>query len=110
MSEQNKPAHTIRGRAGAGLKLTIWKHESGDKGPWFTATPTRSYKTQDGQWKDSTSFNDSDFLELAEMFREARAFVLKEQAQAKASGQARDDEQNGYAEQEVERKRAGQGR
>jgi hypothetical protein len=105
MSEPNKPAATIRGRAGTGRKLTLWRHES-DKGlPRFTATPTRSYK-QDGQWKETSSFSDQDFLELAEMFREARAFVLKEQAQAKASGQARDEEQAGYADQEVERKRA----
>jgi hypothetical protein len=106
MSDKQKPAHTIRGRAGTGLKLTLWRHES-DRGPWFTATPTRSYKTQDGHWAETNSYSPDDFLELAEMFREARAFVLKEQAQAKASGQTRDEEQTGYADQEVERKRAG---
>ena len=106
MTEKNKPAHTIRGSAGSGLKVTIWRHES-DKGPWFTATPTRSYKTQDGQWKESTSFNQEQWLELGEMFREARTWALKEQAAAKSAGHAQDTEDAAHADREDERKRAG---
>jgi len=102
--EKNKPTHTIRGSAGTGLKLAIWRHDS-EKGPWFSATLTRSYKTDDGQWKESSSINQDQFLEVAEMMREARAFVLQEQAKAKAAGQAHDD-QAGYSERE-ERKQAG---
>jgi hypothetical protein len=106
MTEKNKPAHTIRGSVGSGLKLTIWPHES-DKGPWFTATPTKSYK-DDAGWHETTSFKQQDFLELSEMFREAHAWV-KEQTRAQAAQQSQDTPQGGYAEQET-RKRAGRAR
>ncbi|HLJ97641.1 MAG TPA: hypothetical protein VKU02_31055 [Gemmataceae bacterium] len=105
MSEKNKPAHTIRGTPGSGLKLTLWKHDS-DKGPWYSATPSRSYKDGD-QWKESTSFSQQDFLELAEMFREAHAWT-KEQARTRSAQQSQDTPQASYAEQERERKRAGE--
>jgi hypothetical protein len=104
MPEQNKPAHKIRGSAGSGLTLTLWKHDS-DKGPWYTATPNRRYN-QDGQWKDSNSYSQQDFLELAEMFREAHAWV-KEQAKTRTADQGQEAEQGGYADRETGRKRAG---
>jgi hypothetical protein len=105
MTEKNKPAHKIRGSAGSGLSLTIWKHES-DKGPWFSATPSRSYR-QGEEWKDSNSYGQSDFLELAEMFREARTWIIKEQAAAKAAEPGHDAEQQSYSDRETGRKRAG---
>lgn len=108
MPEQNRPATTIRGSVGSGLKLAIWKHDS-DKGPWYTASPTRSYKDDAGQWHDSTSFKQQDFLEVAEMFREAHAWV-KEQTRAQATQHGQDAEPGGYASAETERKRAGGGR
>jgi hypothetical protein len=100
----NRPAHTIRGTPGTGLKLTLWKHDS-DKGPWYSATPSRSYKDGD-QWKESTSFSQQDFLEIAEMFREAHAWV-KEQARSRPVQQSQDAEPTTLAERETERKRAG---
>jgi hypothetical protein len=99
----NRPAHKIRGSAGSGLSLTIWKHES-DKGPWYSATPSRSYKQGD-EWKESNSYSQQDFLELAEMFREAHAWI-KEQARTRVSDQGQVAEQTGYADKETESKRA----
>jgi hypothetical protein len=100
----NRPAHKIRGSAGSGLSLTIWKHES-DKGPWYSATPSRSYKQGD-EWKESNSYSQQDFLELAEMFREAHAWV-KEQARGRVAEQSQEAEQTGYADKETVSKRAG---
>ena len=102
MTEKSKPAHKIRSGA---LTVTLWKHE-GDKGPWFTATPMRSYKQGD-EWKETNSYGQEDFLELAEMFREARAWVIKEKAAAKAVDQGRDPDQSRYSDRETGRKRAG---
>ncbi len=106
MTEKNKPAHKIRGSVGSGLSLTIWKHDS-DKGPWYSATPSRSYKEGD-QWRESNSYSQQDFLELAEMFREAHTWV-KEQTRAQAAERSQDAPQAGYAEQETS-KRAGRAR
>src|SRR5262249_7968790 len=100
----NRPAHKIRGSAGSGLSLTIWKHDS-DKGPWYSATPSRSYK-QGEEWKESNSYSQQDFLELAEMFREAHAWV-KEHTRTRAADQGQEAAQASHAEQETERKRAG---
>jgi hypothetical protein len=108
MTEKQKPAHKIRGPVGSGLTLTLWEH-AGDKGPWYTATPSRSYKDGD-QWKESHSFNHQDLLELAEMFREAHAWT-KEQMRARSAPQSQGTEQPAHAEREAERetgrKRAG---
>jgi hypothetical protein len=104
MPEKNKPAHTIRGTPGTGLKLTIWENQS-DRGPWYSAKLTHSYKDGE-QWKESTSISQQDFLEVGEMFREARAWV-KEQARTRSPQQGSDTEPGGYADAETERKRAG---
>lgn len=37
-----KPAHKLRSGA---LTVTIWKNES-DKGPWYSVTPSRSFKQE----------------------------------------------------------------
>jgi hypothetical protein len=100
----NRPAHKIRGSAGSGLTLTIWQHDS-DKGHWYSATPSRSYKQGD-EWKESNSYSQQDFLELAEMFREAHSWV-KEQARARVTDQGQEAQQAGFAGKETERKRAG---
>jgi hypothetical protein len=104
MSEKNKPAHTIRGIPGSGLELTIWEHRS-EKGPWYSATPSRSYKDGE-QWKESTSFSQQDFLELAAMFRDAYDWI-REQARNRSAHQGADPEQISHADRQTERKRAG---
>ncbi len=105
MPEKNQPAHKIRGAGG--LTVTIWKND-GDNGPFYTVNATRSYKQGD-QWKETTSFHPQDLLEMAEMFREARAWI-KEHALAKAAEHGQDTDTAGYAERESGRKRAAGGR
>jgi hypothetical protein len=100
----NRPAFTIRGTPGTGLKLTLWKHDS-DNGPWYSAGVSRSYKDGE-QWKESASISQQDFLEVAEMFREAHAWV-REQARNRPVQQSQDAEPVTLAERETERKRAG---
>jgi hypothetical protein len=104
-TSSNKPAYTIRGSQGHGLKLTLWENQSEKGGIWFNATLTRSYKDQAGQWQETHSLSQQDFLEAAEMYREAHAWA-KEQARAKAAGQTQDVDQS-YTEHETARKQAG---
>jgi hypothetical protein len=81
MTDKAKPAHKIRSRA---LAVTIWKND-GDKGPWYSVTPSRSYKQGD-QWRESTSFGEDDLLPLAKLLDEAHSWILRaEQAERKAA-------------------------
>jgi hypothetical protein len=70
MSDKTKPAHKIQHR---GLCVTLWKND-GKNGPFYTATPSRRYK-QDEQWQDSDSFGEDDLLLLAELAKEAHAWI-----------------------------------
>ncbi len=102
MPEKNQPAHKIRGAGG--LTVTIWKND-GDNGPFYTVNAARSYKQGD-EWKETTSLHSQDLLELAEMLREARAWI-REHALARAAEHAPDTVPEGHAERETGRRRAG---
>jgi hypothetical protein len=63
--ETNKPAFTERF---GGLKGTIWRNPGTDGKPdRYTVSYSRSYKTADGQWKETTSFSTIDNLKLAHL-------------------------------------------
>ena len=76
----NKPAHKIRQGA---LTATIWKNDS-DKGPWFSVTPSRSYK-QGEEWKETDGFGFDDLLTLAKLIDQAHSWIM---AQPQAERQA----------------------
>jgi hypothetical protein len=65
------PAHKIRDGV---LQVTIWRN-SGDKGTWYSITHSRSYKAGDDAWKESDSLNADDCLPMAELIREAYAWI-----------------------------------
>ena len=102
MTEKNKPAHKIRNGA---LTVTIWKND-GENGPFYTATPSRSYK-QGEEWKETNSYHQQDLLALAKMLDQAETWIANEQAKAKAAQQSHEALEGGYAERETERKRVG---
>ena len=63
--ETNKPAFTERF---GGLKGTIWRNPGTDAKPdRYTVSYSRSYKTADGQWKETTSFSAIDNLKLGHL-------------------------------------------
>ncbi|EMI24075.1 hypothetical protein RESH_05397 [Rhodopirellula europaea SH398] len=63
--ETNKPAFTERF---GGLKGTIWRNPGTDGKPdRYTVSYSRSYKTADGQWKETTSFSAIDNLKLGHL-------------------------------------------
>jgi hypothetical protein len=76
-----KPAHKLRKGA---LTVTIWKND-GDKGPWYSVTPSRSFK-QGEEWKESDSFGDDDLLALAKLLDQADSWIQEQkQAERKAA-------------------------
>lgn len=77
-----KPAHTIRHGA---IKVTIWMNE-GEKGPWYSAVPSRSYK-QAEEWKDSDSFGEDELLIVSKLLDMAHSWIMAER-QTQPSQQA----------------------
>ena len=79
MSQQ--PAHKFRDGV---LQVTIWRN-SGDKGTYYSVVPTRSYKQDEDTWKETDSLNGDDCLAMAELIREAYAWIkVQRRADAKA--------------------------
>jgi hypothetical protein len=77
----NKPVHEI---PDGPLKVAIWKND-GEYGPMYSVTCRRRYK--DGEeWKDANSYGGDDLLPMAELFRDAYAWIRK---QKQADAQAR---------------------
>ncbi len=63
---KNPPADTIRY---GGLKAVIWKNTTQDdpQKVRYTVNYIRSYRNADGEWKDTTSFNEIDNLKLGQL-------------------------------------------
>jgi len=77
----SKPAHKLRDGL---LQVTIWRN-TGDNGPWYSITYTRSYKNDNGDWKESDSLPADDCLPMAELNREAYAWIkMQRRADSKA--------------------------
>ena len=68
MTQTNQPpADTIRY---GGLKAAIWRNTAQDDPQRirYTVNYIRSYKTADGQWKETTSFSEFDNLKLGQLY------------------------------------------
>jgi hypothetical protein len=75
------PAHRIR--CGV-LQVTIWRNH-GERGPWYSVVPTRSYKNGDDTWKETESLGFDDLLTMAKLFDQAHTWIMhQQQADAKA--------------------------
>jgi hypothetical protein len=79
MSQQ--PAHRIRNGV---LQVTIWRNQ-GERGPWYSVIPSRSYKNGDDTWKETDSLGFDDLLTMAKLFDMAHTWIMhQQQADAKA--------------------------
>ena len=67
----NKPVHTVRHRS---IKATIWKNETSN-GPMYNVTVVRSYRDDNGEWKDSHSIGYDDLMNVAALMYEAHAHI-----------------------------------
>ena len=79
------PAHKIRNGV---LQVTIWRN-NGEKGPWYSVIPTRSYKQGDDMWKETDSLGSEDLLAMAKLLDLADTWIMhQKQADAKARKQS----------------------
>ena len=79
----NGPAHKVQDGC---LKVCIWRNTSTEGRTYYSATPQRSYRAGDDTWKETDSLNESDLLAMAELLREAYAWVKNQKrADAKAA-------------------------
>jgi len=68
------------------LQVTVWRNTSTSSGQtYYTATPTRSFKKGDDDWRETDSLGEDDLLAMAELLREAYRWI-REQRKADAKG------------------------
>jgi hypothetical protein len=82
----SKPDHKIRF---GNLQVTIWRNTS-EKGPWYSAVPCRSYKKGDA-WAESDSLGSDDLLIMAELLRQAFAWIARQMQADTKSRKAREE-------------------
>ena len=79
----NGPAHRITDGC---LKVCIWRNTSTSGQTYYTFNPTRSFKAGDDTWKETDSMGADDLLAMAELLREAYAWIrMQKRADAKAA-------------------------
>src|SRR5256885_10652628 len=67
----NKPVHSVRHR---NIKASIWKNETSN-GSMYNVTVVRSYRDDNGEWKDSHSMGYDDLMNVAALMYEAHAYI-----------------------------------
>lgn len=63
----NKPLQTLRDST---LTVTIWKNQ-GDKGPYYTAKLSRSYKDAQDNWQETDSLIGADLIKAQRLLGQA---------------------------------------
>lgn len=85
-SSPNKPLQSFRD---GGMKVTLWLQGKEDK-PFVTASVTKSYKNQAGEWKESRNFSQQDMLKLQAMLPEVREAMQYHQQRLRSNEPPRD--------------------
>jgi hypothetical protein len=68
------------------LQVVIWRNTSTSGQTYYSLTPQRSYKAGDDTWKETDGLNADDALPMAELLREAYAWIrMQKRADAKAA-------------------------
>jgi hypothetical protein len=71
----NQPVHRIRISR---IQASIWQN-TGDNGPWYNVTLSRSYKDANDDWKSADSFSVDDLLVVAKIANEAHTWIIQKQ-------------------------------
>ena len=68
VKEKKKPVATYQvGKA----KVIVWENVNKDGDTWKSYQIEKRYQTKDGEWKSSSSINDSELLELKKAIEKA---------------------------------------
>lgn len=70
-TQPKKPATTLRC---GGIKAAIWMN-AGEKGAFYNATFSRSFKDAQGNWKNSGSFGPSDLDAISVLAAQAKQWI-----------------------------------
>lgn len=70
MSDDQTPRRPVETLREGQLKAAIWQNES-NNGKYHSVTVARTYKDQDGNLQDTSSFRAKDMLGLSELARRA---------------------------------------
>ena len=84
-------APTEEVRIGA-IKAAIWQNQVKDGGVRYNVTFGRLYRTDDGEWKTTTSFGRNDLLVLAKLADLAHTRIFALQAAEDHTETATDDD------------------
>lgn len=89
----NRPADVIRD---GNLKASIWRNE-GENGVSYATTIARTYKTEDGAYRESNSFTGTELLRVSELARKAydRTNDLRRDDYERGSSQSRESPARG---------------
>lgn len=67
----NKPLETLRDGV---LKATIWANQT-EKGTFYNTNLSKLYEDRNGQLKETTSYNSTELLRIAELARQAHTNI-----------------------------------
>jgi hypothetical protein len=71
--EKVQPAHVVKLR---NVRIAIWANARADGSVWYSCSPSRSYRAEDGSWHTSENFGVQDLLILAEASRLAFNWIV----------------------------------
>ena len=69
----NKPDYELRlGR----VRVAIWKNTTKDNKVWYNVSLTRTWKEEDGKWREASTFSGlSEVVLMQEALRQARDWI-----------------------------------
>ncbi|WP_299732805.1 hypothetical protein [uncultured Tateyamaria sp.] len=81
------PTDTLRD---GNIKASIWEN-TGEKGPFFTTTFSKTYRDAEGKVRDTNGFNKGDLLRLAELARASYSRTGQLQREVGQNGPSREE-------------------
>ena len=87
-TEKAKPAATLRDGS---LQASIWKNTS-ENGTFYSTTITRSYQTEDGDYKNTNSYSGTELLKLSRLAAKAYDRELELKAADREAAKAKEVE------------------
>ena len=65
--------------AGGGVKATIWLNTTEEGNSYHSITVSRSYRTEDGQWKETNIYRRNDLPRIEYATRKAFDYLIEQQ-------------------------------
>jgi len=80
-AKANPPVHTVRYGA---VKAVVWENQT-QHGTMHNVTVSRSYRDEQGEWQESSSFGGDDLLPLAKALDAAHSWIHENRQKDKES-------------------------